>query len=115
MKYPERMWEVKTFVDLHGVAAPKSDRCAGEIAEAVDGNTRGFVKPRNQEGRSKGRDMMFDVMDLCFERIPVGFFKLFLDGRRAPQITVLLVHQAPAASIRQSESMPTPVTYAGLS
>ena len=76
------------------MAVPKSHRRAGEIAEAVDGNTRGFVEPRNQEGRSKVREMMFDVMDLCFERNAIGFFKSFVGGRRAPDVTDLLDHQA---------------------
>src|SRR5260370_31349764 len=99
IKNSERMREVNTFVNFHGVAAANSHRCAGEIAEAVDGNTRGFVETRNQEGRSEMREMMFDVMDLRFERNSVRFFKSLVGGRRAPEVTDLLDHQARVGSM----------------
>src|ERR1043166_173561 len=71
------MREKNAVIDLNIVTASHAPGRAGKVAEAIHRDTDCLVEFGNQKSRGEMREVMFDVMDACFD----GFaWKSLLQG-----------------------------------
>ena len=105
------MRKIYAILDLDLAAGTEPKRGAGKIAKAIDRKTGGFIESGNQKGRGQMREVMFDMVDLRFDLVPVFLFEYFLDGGCAANVFDLLPHQFGMHPVGEHKSEPTPVVH----
>ena len=103
------MLKIDSVVDLDLAAGTETESGTGKITKAVNGNAGSLLEAGNEEGRGEMREVVFDMVNLGFDRNLIFRFERIFDRRGAANVFDLLPHQLGVRPMGNDKAKPPPI------